>query len=230
MKKLKICLSVAIVCLAIAVFCFGVIAATNVIYTIGGSVSYVVTDAFVDIKTRVYTSKEKATSETKLLAKSNYLTSATYITNALGNGTLTEVEKYSDGRLDVNTLQDQREPAIYPDQTADTKINIDYSNSNYTWYIVVSITNIADNTVWANVSGQTFTGDFNSFANYTGGIDSIAKGETKSIVLGFSVKDEKTSIKDSTFDYSLTISADQDAKPELDKNPRVESLGAYYTE
>ncbi len=229
MKKLKICLSVATVCLAIAVFCFGVIAATNVTYTIGGSVSYVVTDAFVDIKTRVYTSKEKATSDTKLLAKSNYLTSTTYITNALENGTLTEVEKYSDGRLDVNTLQDQREPAIYPDQTPDTKINIDYSNSNYTWYIVVSITNIADNTVWANVSGQTFTGDFNSFANYTGGIDSIAKDETKSIVLGFSVKDEKTSIKDSTFDYSLTISADQDAKPVLDTNPRVESVGKYYT-
>lgn len=229
MKKLKMCLSVAIVCLAIAVFCFGVIAATNVTYTIGGSVSYVVTDAFVDIKTRVYTSKEKATSDTKLLAKSNYLTSTTYITNALENGTLAEVEKYSDGRLDVNTLQDQREPAIYPDQTADTKINIDYSNSNYTWYIVVSITNIADNIVWANVSKQTFTGDFNSFANYTGGIDSIAKGETKSIVLGFSVKDEKTSIKDSTFDYSLTISADQDAKPVLDTNPRVESLGKYYT-
>ncbi len=229
MKKLKVCLSIATVCLAIAVLCFGVIAATQVTYTIGGSVSYVVTDAFVDIKTRVYTSQEKATSDTKLLAKSNYLTSATYIASALENDTLTEVEKYSDGRLDANTLKDQRDPAIYPDQTADTKINIDYSNSNYTWYIVVSITNLADNTVWANVSKQTFTGDFNSFANYTGGIDSIAKDETKSIVLGFSIKDQKTSIKDSTFDYSLTISADQDAKPELDTNPRVESLGKYYT-
>lgn len=230
MKKLKVCLSIATVCLAIAVFCFGVIAATQVTYTIGGSVSYVVTDAFVDIKTRVYTSQEKATSDTKLLAMANNLTYSEYVSSGVTNGTLTEITKYSDGRLDVNTLQDQREPAIYPDQTADTKINIDYSNSNYTWYIVVSITNLADNTVWANVSKQKFTGDFNSFANYTGGIDSIAKDETKSIVLGFSIKDKKTSIKDSTFDYSLTISADQDAKPELDTNPRIESVGKYYTE
>lgn len=230
MKKLKISLSIVAICLSIAVFCFGVFAATQVTYSIGGTVSYTVTDALVEIKTRVYSSKERATSDTKLLAMSNYLTNKTYIENAIENGTLTEITKYSDGRLDVNTLQDQREPAIYPDQTADTKINIDYSNSNYTWYIVVSITNIADNIVWANVSKQSFTGDFNSYSNYTAGIDSIAKDETKTIVIGFSVKDEKTSIKDATFDYSLTISADQSAKPELDTNPRIESLGKYYTE
>lgn len=230
MKKLKLSLSIVAICLSIAVLCFGVFAATQISYTVGGTISYVVTDALVEIKTRVYSSQERATSDTKLLAMANNLTYSEYVSSGVTNGTLTEITKYSDGRLDVNTLQDQREPAIYPDQTADTKINIDYSNSNYTWYIVVSITNIADNVVWANVSKQSFTGDFNSYANYTAGIDSIAKGETKSIVLGFSVKDEKTSIKDATFDYSLTISADQSAKPVLDTNPRIESVGMFYTE
>lgn len=229
MKKLKISLSIVAICLSIAVFCFGVFAATQVTYSIGGTVSYTVTDALVEIKTRVYSSQERATSDTKLLAMANNLTYSEYVSSGVTNGTLTEITKYSDGRLDVNTLQDQREPAIYPDQTADTKINIDYSNSNYTWYIVVSITNIADNIVWANVSKQSFTGDFNSYSNYTAGIDSIAKDETKTIVIGFSVKDEKISIKDSTFDYSITISADQSAKPELDTNPRIESVGKYYT-
>ena len=68
MKKFKLTMSVATMCLALAVLCFGVFSATQVTYTIGGSISYEVNDVFADVKTRVYASsfKDKSTLSTKV--------------------------------------------------------------------------------------------------------------------------------------------------------------------
>lgn len=49
MKKFKLFASIASMCMALAVLCFGVYSAQNVTYTIGGSISYEVTDVFVEI-------------------------------------------------------------------------------------------------------------------------------------------------------------------------------------
>ena len=56
MRKFKLFATISTICLALAVFCFGVFSATQVTYTIGGSISYEVTDVFANVKTRVYTS------------------------------------------------------------------------------------------------------------------------------------------------------------------------------
>ena len=54
MKKSKLFLSLMSLCFALAVLCFGVYAANQVNYTLSGSVSYEVSDAYVTVTTRVY--------------------------------------------------------------------------------------------------------------------------------------------------------------------------------
>ena len=52
MKKFKLTMTVATMCLALAVLCFGVFSATNITYTIGGSISYEVNDVFCNCRNR----------------------------------------------------------------------------------------------------------------------------------------------------------------------------------
>lgn len=54
MKKFKLLASIASMCLAIAVLCFGVFAASSVTYTISGTITYDVSDVFVNVTTAVY--------------------------------------------------------------------------------------------------------------------------------------------------------------------------------
>ena len=62
-KRLKLLTSLSTFCLAIAVLCFGVFAAIKVTYTISGSISYDVNDAYVKINTTVYASTKVLTQE-----------------------------------------------------------------------------------------------------------------------------------------------------------------------
>ena len=53
-KKLKLLVSLSTFCLAIAVLCFGVFAAIKVTYSVSGTISYEVNDAYVEMDTVVY--------------------------------------------------------------------------------------------------------------------------------------------------------------------------------
>ena len=63
-RKSKLFLSLASMMFAVALLCFGVYSAISVNYTLSGSVSYQVTDAFVEITTKVYASKDLMDEET----------------------------------------------------------------------------------------------------------------------------------------------------------------------
>ncbi len=54
MKKLRLFTSIFVVCISLAVICFGVFAATQVSYNVGGTISYEVNDCFLDVNTNVY--------------------------------------------------------------------------------------------------------------------------------------------------------------------------------
>ena len=63
MKKFKLLASIASMCLAIAVLCFGVFAASSVTYTISGTITYDVSDVFVNVKTSVYSFADALSSD-----------------------------------------------------------------------------------------------------------------------------------------------------------------------
>ena len=54
MKITKLILSIASVCFSIAIMLFGVMAATQVTYSVTGRVSYTVTEAYIEITTKVF--------------------------------------------------------------------------------------------------------------------------------------------------------------------------------
>ena len=53
-KRIKLLASLSTFCLAIAVLCFGVFAAIKVTYSVSGTISYEVNDAYVEMDTVVY--------------------------------------------------------------------------------------------------------------------------------------------------------------------------------
>ena len=57
MKKSKILISIMSLCFALATLTFGVFAANSATYTLSGIMSYVVTDAFVKVETKIYTTQ-----------------------------------------------------------------------------------------------------------------------------------------------------------------------------
>ena len=103
MKKSKLLLSIISLCFSLAVLTFGVFAANQVNYTISGNISYAVTDAYVQITTRMYRSPVEATT----LSKLGYL-SKSFIDNTQNTafGGANNISAYNaDKDYDLNTLE-----------------------------------------------------------------------------------------------------------------------------
>ena len=150
MKKLKLFATISIMCLALAVLCFGVFSATQVTYTIGGSISYEVNDVFADLKTRVYASsfKDKSTLSTKVstLAESGDVSDLTDTAYKYDFATTGDSQSFD------NTKGGTKEG-----------IKIEYTTTNKrTYFIVVSIKNRADNTISASISGKGLSSGANT--------------------------------------------------------------------
>ena len=99
MKKSKLFLSIMAFCFSLAVLCFGVYAAGQVDYTIGGNISYVVSDAYVEITTKVYKSDAHPNNKQDLAVVAKYLAEH----DSLSDNTL-HLSKTTDTTL--NTLND----------------------------------------------------------------------------------------------------------------------------
>ena len=193
MKKFKLAISIATMCLAIMVLCFGVYSATNVTYTIGGSISYEVTDVFVEISTKVY-SVAGQTTESDLSTNVNDLASKTF----------TELDAQDSGYTLKQTLQTFTTDGTTQDnKNFDAKDSTDESkgveinfNDAYTYYVVVNIKNLSPSkNVFAYISNAITLGeDANTIFVTNNNQDNIAQGETKNIVLGFSLENKMQSI------------------------------------
>lgn len=89
MKLTKLFLSIASVCFSIAIMIFGVMAATQVTYTVTGRVSYDVSDTYVLITTKVY----KFGGE-EALAPANPSALATMLNTDLNGKTLAQIDTF----------------------------------------------------------------------------------------------------------------------------------------
>ena len=194
-KKLKLFATVASLCLALATLCFGVFSATQISYTIGGTISYEVNDVFADVKTRVYTSdfKDKTTLSTKVstLAESGDVTDLA--------DTLYTYDFSTDG-----------DSQSFDNTESGTKegIKIEYNTTTKrTYFVVVSIKNKADNTISANISGKGLSDGANTVFAKSNAIASLtSKEEEKRLVMAFMLDDITTGTNGAiNFEYTISI-------------------------
>ena len=205
MKKLKLVMSIATMCLALAVLCFGVFSATNITYTIGGSISYEVNDVFATVETDVYTSSFN--NATNLKAEAEKFLTSSNVENAV----------QTDYKYDFTTkgLDSENYSNITKmDGNTEGGINIEYNTTDKrTYFIVVSVTNNGDNII----SAKSNTLDLKSANTQTQSINkisSLAKGETGKIVFALMLDDITKSIDAGvSFEYIITLQNGEIAGP-----------------
>ena len=123
----------------------------SVSYSISGSVSYEVTDAFVDITTTVYGSNAIATSDEELLSLANEFVNT--IPTTIGeNKIVTHFTNYDDV-FDFNSLTDTLDENN--GYTPEASLDMTFGSSAYTYFVVVNIKNLADNVVYTNIASMT---------------------------------------------------------------------------
>lgn len=195
-KKIKLALSVCALFLSFAVLFVGVFAATNMSYQISGVMRYKVTNVFCDVTTRVYKSSADSTSLSSEVEKyaldSSYTSGVINLSNASNTGytndfttTGAESENYSNDK---------------------NPVYVDFDNTSAkSYFIVISITNNADNTISAVLSNVTYT-ESNVSNENVDQISSIARGSTKRLVFGLSVIDFNVAVNDVDFSFNIAIS------------------------
>ena len=207
MKKFKLLASIASMCLAIAVLCFGVFAASSVSYTISGTITYDVSDVFVNVKTSVYSFADALSS--------------------------TDLQKYADGIKAKGAQKTNQTVSIsgadktfkYTNQTGSytnggsssgiisgsgnlttSGLDLAYSDTNgYSYFIVITVTNLASKALKVTPSAETWGTSVNS-VHYVSATNStgIAKGATDNFVIAMSIVDKKVAISTAN-DFGLTL-------------------------
>ncbi len=196
MKKLKLVATISTLCLALMVICFGVYSATNVTYTIGGSISYEVNDVFATVETDVYTSSFNDSTKLKTEAEK-------FLTNdAVENAIQTEY------KYDFTTTGAESESysnTTKMDGNTEGGIKIAYNTtSQRTYFVVISITNNGDNIISASVTGTLGENANTTFVS-TDPIISISKSNKQKIVLAFMLDDITLGVSNVDFDYTAKI-------------------------
>ncbi len=204
MKKLKLFATISTLCLALMVLCFGVFSATNITYTIGGSISYEVNDVFATVETDVYTSSFNNATNLKTEAE-KFLTSDT-----VENATQTEY------KYDFTTTGAESESysnTTKMDGNTEGGIKIAYNTTNQrTYFVVISIINNGDNIISASVTG-TLGENANTTFVKTNPITSLSKSNKQKIVLAFMLDDITLGMSDINFEYVVTINNGEYVNP-----------------
>ena len=195
-KKLKLLTSLSTFCLAIAVLCFGVFAAIKVTYSVSGTISYEVNDAYVEIQTKLYKSQSYM-SKLDLRNKVDEIAELSVSTEPSGLSLVDTSGVYSN----VN-------PTVEPEYVNE---NLKFATTGedvaYAYFYVISVKNLsADVNVWAIMQDELTLPD-NVFM-----LDNAAQQQIdtngKNMVIGLAVDDMTTSVESSeevNFSYGINI-------------------------
>ena len=205
-RKTKLFFSLASLCFSIAVLCFGVYSAMSVSYSISGSVSYEVTDAFVDITTTVYSSNAIATTDEELLSLANKFVNT--IPSTIGdNKTVTHVTEYDDV-FDFNTLTGTLDENN--GYTPETSLDLTFGTTEnvYTYFVVVNIKNLADNVVYTKISNMTDNVEGLGLIATDSNLRIFSDQESgQSIVFGYAISDLTKSQDNTPITFSIEITS-----------------------
>ena len=189
MKKLKLFLSICTLCLCFAVLCIGIYAAQTVTYTISGTISYTVEDVFAKINTKVF--KVVGQQDVSTM-KTNVNTLATTAFSNIDTNTYIEDTK--------NTIEEYDTTSS---NTASRTVAITIDSTYKTYYIVINIANLADRAINAMLTDTTTYTNLNTSSKIIQ--NGIAKGETKNLVVAFSLADKKVGIDSLAMNYSIEV-------------------------
>ena len=202
-KKFKLFTTLFSFCFTLAVLCVGVYAATSVDYTVNGTVSYEVEDAFVEVTTTLYSDAQQydladLAYKVEDIAKGN-----------VQNLTLVQTsDTYSSTETEGNSFT----------PTNELKFSTQ-SGGALTYFYVVNIKNLGDNNVWAVVDDNVTLP--NNVINYEHAVElNIAKTDDqgKNIVLSITIEDTKTAITRVENNFSAKIKIGSGRLAEQDFN------------
>ena len=206
-KKFKLFASLASLCLSLGILCFGVYAATSVNYTATGSVSYTVSDVFVNVSSKLYRSTTNAVSTT---------TQVDEVVTALkaDPSTATGVEETGYTGDTVETLVDGSVVSPGQEVTGEAKdIAINYGSytaegdTAYAYYLVVEIENLGNETIKAEVTNNI--ADASALNSYIPAVKNtnIAADQTVRLVIAFALVDPTVGITENgDFEFDIVIS------------------------
>lgn len=214
MKKFKLLASIASMCLAIAVLCFGVFAASSVTYQISGTISYDVSDVFVNVKTTVY-SYANNLSEANLktyadaiAAKNAVAATQTDVTVGSGKATFTYVTgktgDYAYGGTPSGIIGGTANELT----TSTDGLKLTYNNSAYSYFIVINVKNLASKSlkITPDNANGAWGANVNSYHYVSASSTGVAKDTSTNLVIAMSIIDKKVAINSgNTFSLKLTF-------------------------
>ena len=217
-RKSKLFFSLVSLCFSIAVLCFGVYSALSVSYSISGSVSYELQDVFVDIETSLFMSTEGLEE-----AKENVHTNISNLEQSLKNNqTPNNMVKssYLDTHSTYNNGQvDSRDEITFTNQG--NELSITYGNfvqgeSAYSYFVVIKITNYAENsigvTIIPNIQNLNTLTQNNFLSKNVAGAEEGAV--TEYFILSMTLDDATLSVN-GNFDLDVNITKDTVATTNL---------------
>ena len=232
-KKLKLLASLATFCLALCVLCFGVFAAIKVTYTISGTISYEVKDAYAKVKTYVYSSDYQYATASALKADAQLLETKDVSSTPTGlNGTLSPVDEGPE----VNSSQN-----IYSDELSDISINYTTQATetkpiSLTYFVVISVENLsAEKSQYIKIVDKlnNTMDSTNSFIYRTEDItDLVHQDSRKNVVIAYSLYDSTKSISPAVgFEYSIEVGLSEEYNPlkaDTNNNYYYVEMGDFY--
>lgn len=215
MKKFKLLASIASMCLAIAVLCFGVFAAPSVTYQISGTISYDVSDVFVNVKTTVYSyannlsQKDLETYAGAIAAKNAVAATQTDVTVGSGKATFT----YVAGKTGDYAYGEGKPSGIIGGTaneltTSTDGLKLTYNNSAYSYFIVINVKNLASKSlkITPDNANGAWGANVNSYHYVSASSTGVAKDTSTNLVIAMSIIDKKVAINSgNTFSLKLTF-------------------------
>lgn len=224
MKGFKYFFTLASLALCLAVMVFGVMAASQISFTVTSTISYTVEDVFVEIETRIYSSNITFKSNEELADAAKQMQQSDFNIlnniNTLPNGSsISSVQLYN--TTTPSTFTADNTDYMYKYRTADTSENppdlkpkLEYTTSDggkYTFFIVIKVTNISDLPISAFVMEDSFVAPENSYVYKQDTYSSLStKNSYGYIVFAFSLADFTQNIDSSTFNLPIKITKDEE--------------------
>jgi hypothetical protein len=191
MKKTKLFLSISGLCFALSVLVFGVFAATQVDYSISGQIIYEVTDAYVEVDTKIYASEIPAGF------------SATYDTAVALKSNAPNLSKLKLVEYDVSDIVDDFSYNSLNSNTSTCEFDDVALSGYYGYYFVITTKNLSRD-VQVYMTANATSASSNVMVVSSGIVPSVTAGGSK-IVVALMVEDATDAI--STQDYTLTMKA-----------------------
>lgn len=206
-RRIKLFFSLVSLCFSIAILCFGVYSAMSISYSISGSVSYEVTDAFVDIETTLYLSTSDSTFDEQTLD-----VATRQFEDALLYGDMGGFEKHNTYKDTYSSFSSSGIDLIGKHTSKNIPLNYGAYKKDeraYAYFIAVKITNNGGNIISANLD----LGDISQLNSYVTSDKysfelkgkSGEKISTKYFIIGMAIKDATISIDNEKFSYSINI-------------------------